>query len=108
MERLNPIEVSIAYDELRAKFRRRYPEEKALTKTMLAEFFGIKASMLYNPSSYRDLLFLTRVVSVIKNVDTEVLRSFVCWYKKWLYNTWERFNKFFGKDESTNTSDWTS
>lgn len=101
MERFNPIEISILYDELKSKFKRNFPDWKSLTKNILATYFWIKASILYNPNSYRDLIFLRKVAINIKNIDINNLSSFVNLYEPNSYDTQSRYRQFFWQDSET-------
>lgn len=103
IERANPIEVSIAYDEMKAKFRRACPEWRTLSKKMLADFLWIKPAVLYNPTMYRDLIFLAKVVMVIKSIKIDKLVDFVNTYIPW-ESKQDTFNSFFLNETST----WTS
>lgn len=95
--RVNPTEVTLAFDELKVKFRKRFNTERALTKKAFAEYLWLKPSFLYNPSSFRDILFVRKSLIVIKSINIEDLWDFIGSYKHWTYDYKSRFKHFFGE-----------
>lgn len=93
IERKNPQDLLVAYNELKLKLSKLDGNGRKLTKRILADYLWIKVSILYNPVLYSDLLYIAKIIMVIENIKLPHLKWFVDNYVpfKSTYNAYKQF-----------------